>query len=235
MKAARHGDPAPRAECLLADQQNSEQGHHGYSVQRVDVVHHGVVIDGDGQPHQQEPGGDVEDLLPPGVLPDRAARGAVDLQDTHSTDDQGDDEEGPVEVAGAEVAGHGVRGAERARGRAGEPAIGARANERARGRAVGAGPGEGGGGRGGGGAIRTSASSSSELKYAASITGDSGSAGAGVGGRGKPKRGNCPILVAPSPPRPVAPSAARRAFLSKYAFSTSRATGAANWPCPPWS
>src|ERR1039457_5612866 len=214
MKAARHGDPAPRAECLLADQQNSEQGHHGYSVQRVDVVHHGVVIDGDGQPHQQEPGGDVEDLLPPGVLPDRAARGAVDLQDTHSTDDQGDDEEGPVEIAGAEVASHGVRGAERARGRAGEPAIGARDNERARGRA-------------GEGAIRTSASSSSELKYAASITGDSGSAGPGVGGRGKPKRGDWPILVAPS--------AARRAFLSKYAFSTSRATGAANWPCPPWS
>src|ERR1022692_4006811 len=88
---------------------------------------------------------------------------------------------------------------ERARGRAGEPASGARANERARGRA-------------GEGTIRTSASSSSELKYAASITGDSGSAGAGVGGRGKPKRGNCPILVAPSPPRPVAPSAARRAF-----------------------
>src|ERR1039457_4217811 len=110
MKAARHGDPAPRAECLLADQQNSEQGHHGYSVQRVDVVHHGVVIDGDGQPHQQEPGGDVEDLLPPGVLPDRAARGAVDLQDTHSTDDQGDDEEGPVEVAGAGAGGGGGGG-----------------------------------------------------------------------------------------------------------------------------
>src|ERR1039457_2057971 len=123
---------------------------------------------------------------------------------------------------GGERAGQGVGGGERGRERAGEPAIGARANERARGRA-------------GEGAIRTSASSSSELKYAASITGDSGSAGAGVGGRGKPKRGNCPILVAPSPPRPVAPSAARRAFLSKYAFSTSRATGAANWPCPPWS
>ena len=71
------------------------------------MVHHGVVIDGYGQPHQQQPGGDVDDLLPPGVLPDGAAGGAVDLQYTHSTDDQGDDEQGPVEIAGAEVAGHG--------------------------------------------------------------------------------------------------------------------------------
>ena len=96
------GDPAGGAERAFADDQHGDQEDDGRDVHRIDVLHHGVVIEVRDQPHKEKARADVGQLFPPTALPDGIVGGAVDLEDAERADQEDDREHGPVDVFAAD-------------------------------------------------------------------------------------------------------------------------------------
>jgi hypothetical protein len=84
--AVGEGYPASGAERFFADHEDQEEEGYGRDVERVDALHHGVIVDLGGDPHKQDADSDVAHLLPPGTLPDGAVGGTEDLDDAERAD-----------------------------------------------------------------------------------------------------------------------------------------------------
>ena len=108
MYAGRQRDPARRSEGHLADCQHHHQQHDRSNVQRVNVRHQRVVIEAGRNPHQQNAGRYIDNLLPPGALPNRVVSRAENLQDAQRADNHHDEKHRPVEIFDTDELEHGL-------------------------------------------------------------------------------------------------------------------------------
>ena len=90
--AARHLDPAPRAQILLPEHQHRHQRTHTRYVEPVNLLQQGLVIDQAHEKHHAHAGKDPVDLLDVRPRKLRVLGGALNLHHAQSTNDEHEDQ-----------------------------------------------------------------------------------------------------------------------------------------------